>query len=366
MKTSLSILIVITLVNLAACSSSSSDLRYLDSRLLPALEVPPDLTTVNTESEFELPAIFSGELKDPESRKKVPVLANVESLKLEGFADFYWLSMAAPVDELYQLVTEFWAYEGFTLTLDEPVIGIMETEWVFKEEGAQKEDQGFFDRLFSSKDLSASQDQFRTRISRDGAEQGVRIYISHRGTEFIFKLKKRQTEDIKNSKWNLSQSNTELEVEMLSRLMIYLGLQRAQIDQQLGNAKLFASRASFHTDYEEDESYLLVQEGYSRAWYRTLHQLERLNFEVVKARYKSGLSNEGVILVNTNVEIEVEEKAFFSFFSSKTKTVKKQVALVLSEETHETTRISIETADGDADNSPEGIQFLSLLYRHIM
>ncbi|MCH8177834.1 MAG: outer membrane protein assembly factor BamC, partial [Proteobacteria bacterium] len=188
MRTVLSLLVAIALVNLAACGSSSSDLRYLDSRGLPPLEVPPELTTANTESEstFELPAVFSGESNDPESRKKIPVLAKVEALKLEGFADFYWLSLEAPVDELYQLVKEFWASEGFTLALDEPVIGIMETAWVFNEEGKQEEDQGFFARLFASEDLSASQDQFRTRIAKDGADQGVRIYISHRGTEFNF------------------------------------------------------------------------------------------------------------------------------------------------------------------------------------
>ncbi|MCH7881639.1 MAG: outer membrane protein assembly factor BamC [Proteobacteria bacterium] len=367
MRTVLSLLVAIALVNLAACGSSSSDLRYLDSRVLPPLEVPPDLTTANTESEstFELPAVFSGESNDPESRKKIPVLAKVEALKLEGFADFYWLSLEAPVDELYQLVKEFWASEGFTLALDEPVIGIMETAWVFNEEGKQEEDQGFFARLFASEDLSASQDQFRTRIAREGADQGVRIYISHRGTEIIYTLPTRPNENYIKNNWNFRQSDTELEVEMLSRLMIYLGLRHAEIEQQLENVKLFAARASFHTDYVEEESYLLVQGGYTRSWNRILHQLDRLNFEVVKATYQSGLSNDGVILINTNVDIEVEDRGFFSFFTAKTKTVKKQVVLVLSEETHETTRISIETPDGEVDNSPEGIEFLSLLYQYI-
>ena len=367
MRTVLSILVAIALVNLAACGSSSSDLRYLDSRVLPPLEVPPDLTTVDTESDatFELPAVFSGESNDPDSRKTIPVLARVDSLKLEGFADFYWLSLEAPVDNLYELVKAFWASEGFTLALDEPVIGIMETEWVFNDEGKQKEDQGFFASLFSPGELSASQDQFRTRIARDGAEQGVRIYISHRGTEIIYTFPTQPDEKYIKDNWNFRQSDTELEVEMLSRLMIYLGSRRAEIEQQMENVKLFAARASFYTDYVEEESYLLVQEAYSRTWYRTLHQLDRLNFEVAKATYKSGLSNDGVILVNTNVDIEVEDRGFFSFFTAKTKIVKKEILLVLSEETHETTRISIETTDGEVDNSPEGIEFLSLLYQYI-
>ncbi len=367
MRTVLSILVTIALLTLAACGSSSPDLRYLDSRVLPPLEVPPDLTTVDTESEptFKLPAVFSGELNDPDARKKIPVLARVDSITLEGFADFYWLSLDAPVDQLYQLVKEFWASEGFTLAMDEPVIGIMETEWVFSKEGKEEEDQGFFARLLSSEDLSESQDQFRTRIARDSAEPGVRIYISHQGTEIIRKLSTRPTEQKSDAEWKFRLSETELEVEMLSRLMIYLGLQRAEMEQQLENVKLFAARASFYTDYVEEESYLLVQEGYSRTWNRTLHQLDRLNFEVVKATYQTGLSNDGVILVNTNVDIVVEDKGFFSIFTAKSKTIKKQIVLVLSEETNETTRIGIETIGREVDNSAEGIEFLRLLYQYI-
>ena len=366
MKAGLNILVAIMLANLVACSSSSSDLRYLDSRVSPGLEIPPDLTTDSTNSAFELPAVFFSESDDPDSRKKIPVLAIVESLKIEGFADFYWLSLDAPVDELYQLVREFWASEGFTLALDEPVIGIMETEWVYKEEGGHKEDQGFFARLFSSRNLSESQDQFRTRIAKDGADQGVRIYISHRGTEFNFtKLTKHNLAEIDNS-WNFRQSDSELEVEMLSRLMIYLGLRRAEAEQQLDNVKLFASRASFNTDYLKEETYLLVQEGYSRTWYRTLHQLERMNFEVANATFKSGLlGNKGVIRVNTDMDVEVEDRGFLSLFAAEIKVVKKQIILIISEETYDTTRISIETIDGEADNSSEGIGFLTLLYQNI-
>ena len=69
-------------------------------------------------------------------RNKVPVLARVESLQLQGSPDFYWLSVDEPVENLYQQVKNFWAFEGFGLIVDEPVIGIMETEWVYKEEGA--------------------------------------------------------------------------------------------------------------------------------------------------------------------------------------------------------------------------------------
>ena len=148
MKAGFPVLAAIFLISLAGCSSSESDLRYLDSRMLPALEIPPDLTTVQHESAFELPTVFSSDSDDPDARKSIPVLADVDSINLEGIADFYWLNLNAPVGDLYQLVREFWASEGYTLAIDEPVIGIMETDWVFHEEGKKKEEKGFLPAFY--------------------------------------------------------------------------------------------------------------------------------------------------------------------------------------------------------------------------
>ena len=351
-------------IALAACGGPSADLEYLDSRVLPDLEVPPDLTLVNVDSDFELPAIISGD--STESGKGIPVLANVDSIKLEGHSDFYWLSIDEPVTNLYQLVKDFWASEGFTLVMDEPVIGTMKTEWVFSEEGKGDEDKGFFARLFTPDDLAARQDQFKTRIARDSGTDSSQVYISHRGTEYQHVLLKPNEEYVERKNWKFRAFEPELEVEMLSRLMLYLGLRQSEVDGQLANIKLFSPRASIYTDFSEeetvDETYILVKDEYTRTWYRTLHQLERLNFEVVSADINSGLGKKGKILVKT--DIEIEDKGLFSFLFDP-EYIKKQIKLIISEEEHDITRIEMETGGGEADSSQEGIEFLTLLYQHI-
>ena len=199
---------------LAACSSGT-DKRYLDVSLGRNLELPPDLSELETESEFEVPVGFSG----PEStaKNKVPVLARVESLRLEGSGDFYWLTVEEPVDNLYQLVKNFWLSEGYRLMLDEPVIGIMQTEWVLTEQGANDEDASWLVNVFSSDDLTASQDQYRTRIELDQTGNASRIYIAHRGTEYIYVLeggdnKQQQQADTDDNEWRFRQPEPELEV----------------------------------------------------------------------------------------------------------------------------------------------------------
>lgn len=348
---------------MTACSSGP-DLAYLDSRTTANLEVPPDLTQATLNEKFEIPANFSSELG--ETLNKIPVLARVESIRLEGNADFYWLSIDGEIDNLYQTIKSFWASEGFQLDIDEPVIGIMQTRWILKEEGANSADSGFLTSLFSGDNLSASQDQYRTRISRDTGIDSTRIYISHRGTQYRHKVDTRQTEDDAPNDWAFRAPEPELEIEMLSRLMVYLGLEQAKVEQQLANVKLFSPRASIHTDNSENETFLLVRAVQQQTWNRLLHELDRLDIEVVSADPSSGLSGEGVVFVKTAYETLEEADGVSSIFSSsEPKLVQKQVVLVVTEETHELTRISLETPDGEIEESVEGIEFLTMLYEHI-
>lgn len=361
---------------LAACSSDT-DRRYLDVSLGSNLELPPDLSELEAESEFELPVGFSG--AESTAKDKVPVLARVDSLRLEGSGDLYWLTVEEPVDNLYQLIKNFWFSEGYRLMVDEPVIGIMQTEWVLTEQGPSDEGGSWFKGLFGGDDLTASQDQYRTRVELDQTENASRIYIAHRGTEFGHILEtgsgQKRLDGDKNvddekkvddddNQWRFRQPEPELEVEMLSRLMIFLGLQKAEVAQQVANAKLFSPRASQHIDASEKSPFLIVKDPYQIAWNRVYHQLERMNFEIAAVEFKN-LFGEGAITINAQVTEGKEDQGLFSFFSGSSETVEKQIVVVLAEETHQLTRVMIETDEGDFDTSPAGAAFLDLLYQKI-
>lgn len=371
MKSRTLALLVFSAITLVACGGPSADLEYLDSRVMPNLELPPDLTLIKADDSFELPAVFT--TSGANTSSGLPVLASVDSIKLQGYGDFYWLSIDEPADNLYQYVKDFWASEGFTLAMDEPAIGIMKTNWIFNEEGGEDPDKSFFAKLFSGDETSQIQDQFRTRIASDAGKAISQVYISHRGTQKSLRIfsqtdKYRQIQFADGGtrdEWKFRVSDPELEVEMLSRLMLYLGLRQLEVDQQLAKMKLFSPRASIHTDFAEDETYILVKDEFTRAWYRTLHQLERLNFEIISADFGSGLTGtKGELLVETDIEVEVDKSGFFSF-SPDIEIVKKQIKLVFSEETNEITRIGMETIQGDTENAPEDIEFLTLLYQYI-
>ncbi len=357
--------ILLLAVLLVACNTGA-DRRYLDTSLDRNLELPPDLSELKEESQFELPVGFYG--AESTAKDKVPVLARVDSLRLEGSGDLYWLTVEEPIDNLYQLVKKFWFSEGYRLMVDEPVIGIMQTEWVMIEQGPPEEDTAWYVRLFAADNLSASQDQYRTRVELDQTENASRIYIAHRGTEVGYVLdtgKGQQQADDDDNEWCFRQPEPELEVEMLSRLMIFLGLQKAEAEQQVANAKLFSPRASRHIDSSEKSPFLIMRDPYQIAWNRVYHQLERMNFEIEKSEFKSGLSGEGAIIINAQITESTEDKGLFSFFSRSSETVEKQIVVVLAEETHQLTRVMIETDEGDFDTSQAGAAFLDLLYQKI-
>lgn len=363
MRTVLAAAAGIFLIALQAGCSSGLDQRYLDDTTGEALALPPDLTAYQGESSFELPRGFSGDQEL--AAGKIPVLPKLDSLKLEGDAEFYWLSVEAPIDDLYLQVKNFWLFEGFRLEKDEPVIGMMQTEWVFNEEGTEEQSSSWFG-LLSSNDLSASQDQFKTRIERDPETAHSRVYIAHRGTAYRHVIETGEASDDNKSdnQWQFRQTEPELEIEMLGRLMIYLGLRQAEVEQQIDTVKLFSPRAFKHFDSAENSPFLLLKDPYQKAFNRVFHQLERLNFDIADSNYDGGLFTGGSITVALTVIENTDDGGIFSIFSSNDLT-EGQVVLVISKEARDITRVSLETYEGEIDTSPESAEFLDLLYQNL-
>lgn len=360
--------LLILVLALLACETSNTGQRYLDVSMGQPLELPPDLARFEAESIFDLPQGFAGD--DQTVRDKVPVLAKIDTLQLQGSVDFYWLSVEEPVENLYQQVKNFWALEGYGLVVDEPAIGIMQTEWIYKEEGGQKKDMSWWEMIImklESGDYSASQDQFKTRIERDTTGRASnRIYIIHRGTEFVPEIRtgNRKSDDIATGDWYFRRSEPELEIEMLSRLMIFLGLQKTEVDKQLSQTGLFKPRAFLEFDADEKSPYLMLKDPYHIAWNRVHHLLQRMNFEIVVAKFEGSLTADGEIAVDAEIVETAEQTGFFAFGEAD-KRITRRFKLVLSEETNELTRVILKDPKGDLDTSPEGAEFLSLLFEQI-
>jgi len=350
-------------VCLVACSKSL-DRRYLDAELNKPLEMPPDLVPSQTQSNFDLPNAFSGDKTSAGGRSAV--LAQVDSVKLSGSYNFYWLDIELPADVAYQLAKNFWASEGYGLVVDEPIVGIMQTEWIYREEGGEKRAESWWKSLFSSADLAAAQDQFKTRIERDESGESSRIYVTHRGTEYApdIVVNKGADEAPGVDEWAFRRSDPALEVEMLSRLMIYLGLPQDAVAAQLAKTRLFKPRAALQVDADEKSPFLMINDPYQIAWNRVRHALEIMNFDIEVAEYSRGFGSEGVFIVKARVVESVESEGIFSL-SASDELKSRKFTLVLTEQTHELTRLVIEDRKGNFDTTPSGAEFASLLLEQV-
>lgn len=215
-------------LSLAACSTPGEERsgpRYEASQpAQDSLEIPPNLLAPRMGQSFQVP-------ETPGERVSVRDLASADAarpgeltarilpenpeVRLLRDRDVRWLWVAAEPEALWPRLREFWREQNLILARDEPLVGIMETEWAEDRAGIPlRATQGLLSRLVGTIYDAGTRDQYRARVERhDG---GTEIFISHRGAV------EASGESGRGSRWVMGDSNPELEVEMLNRLMVFL------------------------------------------------------------------------------------------------------------------------------------------------
>ena len=156
-------------------------------RRAPALELPPDLTHA------ELRRPLPGDHRDRPRRRPAPTRARARSscrptpdAKIVRAGNERWLVVKATPEQAWNTSREFWQESGFVLAIEQPQIGVMETD--FAENRADiprdflRRTVGKYIDVFYT---TYKQDKFRTRIERGAEPNTVEIYVSHRGMEQV-------------------------------------------------------------------------------------------------------------------------------------------------------------------------------------
>lgn len=284
-------------LSLAACSVMEGDkIDYKSASRGTALEVPPDLTQLTPDARYTLSggavsanALLAAQIRQGQSGNQVAgdQMADVH-IHREG--NTRWLSVPRSPDALWDPVRQFWLDNGFTLVMDQPAIGIMETDWA---ENRAKLPQDIIrntlgkviDALYST----GERDKFRTRLERrpDG---GTDIYITHRGMVEEFTDRTQQL-----TMWQPRSADAELETEFLRRLMVRLGVSEEQsraIAAASGQATPGASASAFTGAQMVQLAAapaLQLQDDFDRAWRRVGTALDRTGFTVEDRDRSQGL-----------------------------------------------------------------------------
>ena len=303
---------------LSACSTveqvmPGKRVDYKQSKTVPTLEIPPDLSEEPAEEQLNVPPPAPTTYSDyateaaaqPHPAEVSMVLPQPDGLRIERDGSERWLVVPGDPATVWQRVRDFWSENGFLLTREDPRVGVMETGWAENRADIPMDPiRRVLDKVIPGAYSAATRDKFRTRLER-GEEPGTtEIYITHRGMEEV--VTGTPDEDT-GTVWRLRPSDPELEAEMLRRLMVHLGVEEQKAERLLAEEQAPAPKARLVTE-GEDSVMLLVDEGFSQAWRRTGIALDRVGF-AVEDRNRS----EGVYYVRYNDPLaEDREKSFFN------------------------------------------------------
>ncbi len=252
------------------------------------LELPPELTAPASNNHFNVQQNTVLSSVAPAAAAANPAQAVLEAgsrARIVQAGNQRWLVVKGDPEKLWPEIHEFWLDNGFLLTLDNPAIGIMETDWL---ENRAKLPKDLVSRMLSKisdRILSTGElDRYRTRVER-GSEPGTsEIYISHRGMVEVYSkdgssdsaATLSKNSDNTKTIWTPKKPDPEMEVEMLSLL-----LQRFGLDQETAKAVVAKPyQAPAAASLIENGKALSIADNFDRAWRRVGLALDRSGYVV--------------------------------------------------------------------------------------
>ncbi len=370
--------LVLTSFTLAGCSGTlleSKKIDYKSSARLPSLEVPPDLTTPSRDERYAIPEgnnkgteTFSSYNNDRTSLARVGLpetTAQSDKLRVERDGTQRWLVVEGTPDKLWPVVKDFWQNIGFTLSLEMPEAGIMETDW---NENRAKLPQdiirGTIGKALDFMYSTSERDKFRTRLEKGSTPGTTEIYISHRGMVEVY-----TNEGRSETRWQPRAADPELEAEMLQRILVRLGVDADRAKTLLANEQKQEVRARLQQD-AGGVSQVVVQEPFDRTWRRVGLALDRVNFTVEDRDRTKGIYYVRYVDPDADASKKKGEKGFLDklAFWRSDKTDARQAAqmrVVVTGSGDTSTIVQVQSHDGKIDSSETGRKILGLLLEQL-
>jgi outer membrane protein assembly factor BamC len=380
-------LAALVLVSIAGCSlfdsTKSQEYKGAQARVAQPLEVPPELTSPTMDDRYAIPdpraqtsySQYSQQQKGTPAENAQPaVLPKVEGGRLERGGDQRWLVVKGTPEQVWPVVRQFWIDSGYTLTVEEPAIGIMETDWhedrtKIPDDIIRRTVGKVFDKMWST----PRRDKFRTRLEKGVEPNTTEVIMSNRAMEEIYVS---NTQD--QTRWQALPADREAEAEMLSRLLLKIGgpeatTQTASLDKSKGAP----TRATQPPPPESRNAVLenasggplVVNDGFDRAWRRVGLALDRVGFTVEDRDRSKGLFFVRYIDPEAEAPKTAGEKTSFvdklMFWRAPPKGSQPQYRIHVADSGTNTSQVQVQNSQGVPENSATGRKILGLLYEQL-
>jgi outer membrane protein assembly factor BamC len=369
----------------AGCSgwgSKTEDYKGAQARASKPLEVPPELTAPSMDDRYSVPdprqvtsySQYSqkpGREGEAQPAAQVAVLPKFDNVHMERAGEQRWLVVKGEPEKVWPVVREFWIDGGYGLLVEEPQLGIMETDW--KEERS-KIPQDWFRRTIGKwmEGLYSypRRDKFRTRLDR-GVEPGTtEIFISNRNVEEVYSS---STQD--RTYWQGRPADASLEGEMYSRLMVKLGggdtkvtTASAPLPGRRGATPVSAQEPPRNATLQNSGAGpLVVNDSFDRAWRRVGLALDRVGFTVEDRDRSKGVFY--VRYVDPEVDHSQTQKTSWTeklmFWKSPPKSQQPQYRIHVADAGANSSQVVVQDKSGATENSSTGKKILGLLYEQL-
>ena len=377
---------------LAGCSgfgNKSTEYKGATARAAKPLEVPPELTAPTMDDRYSLPdprsqtSYSAYEKQNAAAAQGTPalgaatpaVLPKVEGVRLERAGDQRWLIAKGTPDQVWPVLREFWIESGYPLVLEEPKLGIMETDW---SENRAKVPQDIvrrtLGRVLPGLWSTPRRDKFRTRLEQGEQPGTTEVYVSNRAIEEVYT---NSQED--RTMWQPLPADREAEAEMLNRIMQKMGADES--------AKLAANKPAAATPgvratapanatpvaqpaqavlENGGAGPLVVNDGFDRAWRRVGLALDRVGFTVVDRDRSKGLFY--VRYIDPDAPNPADKQGFMDklkFWKPAPKSDEPQFRIQVSDAGASTSQVLVQDGKGLTDTTATSRKILALLYEQL-
>ena len=301
-------LCALLLTSLVGCDSipfidNTSD--YKGAGRSRPLEVPPDLTASPVSDAYSIPGSTSyssyAQAQEGQEVGVVKVLATPEGVRLEKSGAQQWLVVNAPAEKIWPVIREFWIDQGFAVRVENPQLGVMETEWI-DSDTIKKDTSGNaldkFDKWLDKLSGFADKKKFRTRIDRGDEANTTEIYMTHRSVTGapddgknriqtqLGEIETGYKADAKAAT-ETDANDAELDAELLRRLMVKLGVEEQRSKSIITDAQ--TTKRAVVIKEKDGSARLVLNDSFDRAWRRVGLSLDIIGFVIEDKDRSNGL-----------------------------------------------------------------------------
>jgi len=365
--------LVLGAIGLSACGTvkevtGTKEVDYKSSRTVSPLEVPPDLTSVPVDSGSNIPGgasaraqAASGAQQGSTSAKMLPAPSNV---RMERDANSRWLVVDGKPEAVWSKIYEFWLQQGFAVAVNNPQTGVMETDWAERRTNQTSDAiQRVLSKAVGTQFSAGLRDKYRTRIERGAMPGTVEIYVSHRG--MVERLANDNYVDPLSTYWTTRPNDPDLEIEMLRRMIVFLGVSapKAATVVAAATSTPAPSRATIADGPNKHKELTLLQEPFDSGWRRVGLALDRIGFTVEDRDRSAGL----YFVRYIDPDLDSQKKGFLSkLFGSKSKRdLDKYNYRVKVEGAGNNTVVSVQDRTGAPEATGTGDRILNLLLEQL-